>query len=116
MVQLSVNEADVWALNAAGAIYKRRVNELDNPAGVWTSVAGPVLSKISTGGNFVWGINGTNIYYTLTTTFPGFKFPILKASRMSPSGQKRFGASTQLEMFSAGAASGVADGMQLTEI
>src|SRR6266436_1988064 len=29
MVQLSVNAADVWALDAAGAIYKRRVNELD---------------------------------------------------------------------------------------
>ncbi|HXI71475.1 MAG TPA: DUF5010 domain-containing protein [Verrucomicrobiae bacterium] len=67
MVQLSVNEADVWALDAAGLIYRRWVNEIDKPGGVWTPVAGPALGKISTGGNFVWGINGTNIYYTLTT-------------------------------------------------
>jgi fibronectin type 3 domain-containing protein len=67
MVQVAVNAADVWALDAAGAIYKRRVNELDYPGGVWTQVPGPVLSRISTGGNFVWGINGTNIYFSQTT-------------------------------------------------
>ncbi|MDB6018240.1 MAG: Coagulation factor 5/8 type domain protein [Pedosphaera sp.] len=75
MVQLSVNAADVWALDAAGLIYKRRVNELDYPGGVWTSVAGPVLSKICTAGNFVWGINGTNIYYTLTTNISWIQIP-----------------------------------------
>jgi hypothetical protein len=54
-------------LDSEGVIYKRRVNELDLPGDVWTPVTGPVLSKICTSGNFVWGINGTNIYYTLTT-------------------------------------------------
>jgi hypothetical protein len=67
MVQLSVNAADVWAVDAGGLIYKRRVNELDAPGGVWTQVPGPALNKIRTAGNFVWGMSGTNIYYSLTT-------------------------------------------------
>ncbi|MDB6122952.1 MAG: Coagulation factor 5/8 type domain protein [Pedosphaera sp.] len=75
MVQLSVNAADVWALDAAGLIYKRRVNELDYPGGVWTPVPGPTMNKISTGGNFIWGINGTNIYYSLTTNVSWTQVP-----------------------------------------
>jgi hypothetical protein len=75
MVQLSVNAADVWALDAAGLIYKRRVNELDYPGGVWTQVPGPAMNKISTGGNFIWGINGTNIYYSLTTNVSWTQLP-----------------------------------------
>jgi hypothetical protein len=69
MVQLSVNEADVWAVDAGGAIYRRRVNEVDYPAGGWTPVPGPSMDKICAGGNgkFVWGISGTNIYYSSTT-------------------------------------------------
>jgi hypothetical protein len=75
MVQLSVNAADVWALDAGGSIYRRRVNELDLPGDVWTFVPGPVLNKISTSGNFVWGINGTNIYYSLTTNVSWIPVP-----------------------------------------
>jgi hypothetical protein len=67
MVQLSVNAADVWALDAGGLIYRRRVNEVDAPGDVWTQVPGPAMNKICTGGNFIWGISGTNIYYSLTT-------------------------------------------------
>ncbi|WP_160164577.1 DUF5010 domain-containing protein [Pedosphaera parvula] len=67
MVQLAVNAADVWALDAGGLIYRRRVNELDAPGDVWTRVPGPAMDKISTGGNFIWGVSGTNIYHSLTT-------------------------------------------------
>jgi hypothetical protein len=71
MVQLSVNEADVWAVDTGGSIYRRRVNEVNYPAGGWTPVTGPgaPMNKIYAGGNgkFVWGFSGTNIYYSPTT-------------------------------------------------
>ena len=71
MVQLSVNEADVWAVDAGGSLYRRRVNEVNNPAAGWTSVLGPgtPMNRIYAGGNgqFVWGLSGTNIYYSPTT-------------------------------------------------
>ncbi|MDB6065722.1 MAG: Coagulation factor 5/8 type domain protein [Pedosphaera sp.] len=81
MVQLSVNAADVWALDAAGLIYRRRVNELDAPGDVWTQVPGPLLDIIHTGGNFVWGISGTNIYHSLTTNISWTQVPNLENIR-----------------------------------
>jgi fibronectin type 3 domain-containing protein len=69
MVQLSVNEAEVWAVDAAGLIYRRPVNEANVPGGVWTQVTGPAMSKVFVGGNgrFVWGMSGSSIYYSPTT-------------------------------------------------
>lgn len=71
MVQLSVNEANVWAVDANGLIYFRRVNESSNPGDSWhpASVPAAAVSKIYTGGNgkFLWALCGTNIYYSPVT-------------------------------------------------
>ena len=72
MVQLSVNEADVWAVDAGGQIYFQRINETYYPGDTWHRVTGPgpVVSKIYSGGNgkFIWAMCGTNIYYSQITT------------------------------------------------
>ncbi len=68
MVQLSVNEADVWAVDSGGSVYFRRVNEVSNPGDTWHPVTGPAsaVNKIYAGGNgkFLWALCGTNIYYS----------------------------------------------------
>ena len=68
MAQLSVDEAEVWAVDANGLIYKRRVNELDYPGDVWTPVPGPgpAVNSVYVGGNskIVWAVSGSNLYYT----------------------------------------------------
>ncbi|HSY18089.1 MAG TPA: DUF5010 domain-containing protein [Candidatus Acidoferrales bacterium] len=72
MAQLSVNEGDVWAVDAGGQIYFRRVNEAYYPGDTWHPVTGPgpAVNKIYAGGNgkFVWAVSGTNIYYSPVTT------------------------------------------------
>jgi fibronectin type 3 domain-containing protein len=72
MVQLSVNEADVWAVDASGLIYYRRVNEAYYPGDTWHQVTGPgpAVNKVYGGGNgkFLWAMSGTNIYYSQVTT------------------------------------------------
>lgn len=68
MVQLSVNEGDVWAVDASGQIYFRRINEAYYPGDTWHPVTGPgvAVNKVYAGGNakFVWAMSGTNIYYS----------------------------------------------------
>jgi fibronectin type 3 domain-containing protein len=72
MVQLSVNEGDVWAVDAGGLIYCRRVNEAYFPGDTWHQVTGPgsAVTKIYAGGNgkFIWAMSGTNLYYSQITT------------------------------------------------
>lgn len=72
MVQLSVNEADVWAVDAGGLIYYRRVNEAYYPGDTWHQVTGPgpAANTIYAGGNgkFLWAMSGTNVYYSPITT------------------------------------------------
>jgi len=72
MVQLSVNEGDVWGVDANGLIYYRRVNEAYYPGDTWHQVSSPgsAVNKIYAGGNgkFIWAVSGTNIYYSPITT------------------------------------------------
>jgi len=68
MIQLSVDEAEVWAVDASGLLYNQPVNALQNPGGTWSQVAGPgpALNSVYVGGNskLVWAMSGSNIYYT----------------------------------------------------
>lgn len=68
MVQLSVNEGDVWAVDAGGQIYYQRINEAYYPGDTWHPVTGPgvAVNQVYAGGNakFIWAMSGTNIYYS----------------------------------------------------
>jgi hypothetical protein len=68
MVQLSVNEGEVWAVDSGGHVYFMRINEAYYPGDTWHQVTGPgpAVSKVFVGGNakFVWALSGTNIYYS----------------------------------------------------
>jgi len=68
MIQLAVDEAEVWAIDANGLLYKQRVNAEQYPGDSWAQISGPgpALTGVYVGGNskLVWAMSGNNIYYT----------------------------------------------------
>jgi fibronectin type 3 domain-containing protein len=67
MAWLDAGDAEVWATDASGNVYRQSIDGTD--AG-WTSVPGQLLDKVWVGDAHVWGIRGTTLYHAFIPTQP----------------------------------------------
>jgi len=67
MAWIDVGDAQVWATDSSGNVYKQSVDGSD---GAWTAVTGQLLDKVWVGDAHVWGIRGTTLYHAYIPTAP----------------------------------------------